>query len=1142
MPGHANEQLMSQVNDVEHPGGSNSSLPADLWQQLNSAAQANGGQPLSFAGYIFKPTLDSSGGVSSWTTYYPSFPGTSTTHDVNGNETGYQGQTTGGLGSWLASVAPLALSAFAPGLGTTIGSALGAGAAVAPIVGGAALGAGTAALTGGNALTGAVLGGLGGAGNTQIGDTGVTVGQVNTATNVAKNLESGNLLGAATGVSNLAGTGNTQIGDTGISVNDALNAAKVAQAASSGNIVGALSSATKLASSGSSPLNAAPIDQNTSPTLNTGTSTDVPVPGTGGLPADASSTAATDTGALTTVANNAGTETNAGANTSTAATDTGALNTVANNTDTVAGGLAGAVAGGANTAGQAATDTGTGALTAATSSSDASYNALSDADKQFVDLAVATGANRDEAIAHAQANPTASSGAGTQVASSGTGIPSGAVLNGASSPVFPPDRGAVWNPDRGVWVDPTNNGYWTMGISGEYDFHSVNAASTAPTSETATGLGGGTDSSSIGTGATGTSGTTADNTNTSTDQTAGNLTTSGLDTLSSTVASNQATNQSAIDAASKSISDVSTNLGNQISGVQSSLQSQLGDATSSLNQRIDQLVTSGMNAQDATNQAISELSSGQQASQQQISNVQSGLDVLGKNVASDQAQTQSQLAGMSAQEQSDVANLTQQGVSLQDAINKVSEQSSTQNAAVEGQISDLSKNLTSGLSANSQQINDVQSNLESQLNDQGKSLMDALRAQGEDYNTALNTAIDQQNKNFADYQAQTTGEISGVQSGLDVLGKDVAANQASTNQSIADVNTAVSNLDTKTQEEYNSLTDAQKAEAAQEAQNTGDLQKAISDTAANAAAATAALAASTADQNKSLSNQLSNMQAAQNLANQKPLDSSAQLLTSTDTGSKGFKLAQLHQLFNSLTPEMKSVLSEKGITPPAEEPMPETQAATGGLISDETQKVLDSLNPKFISAPTHLTSSMPQQQESRLGALRHIPQGVLKGSTLSNRMSHGGLPHKYAEAAPEGHNPEFITGLTGYYAQGGGTGQSDDIPAMLHDGDYVMDADTVAALGDGSSKAGAEVLEKMRKQIPHHDRAEGSPVPAKIADGEYVFPASFVTAIGGGSNKVGAERLNEMREKIRAHKRSAPTSKIPPKAKSPLDYLKMAKG
>jgi hypothetical protein len=87
------------------------------------------------------------------------------------------------------------------------------------------------------------------------------------------------------------------------------------------------------------------------------------------------------------------------------------------------------------------------------------------------------------------------------------------------------------------------------------------------------------------------------------------------------------------------------------------------------------------------------------------------------------------------------------------------------------------------------------------------------------------------------------------------------------------------------------------------------------------------------------------------------------------------------------------------------------------------------------------------------------------------------------------HVPEFITGATGHFVQGRGDGQSDDIPAMLADGEYVFDADTVAALGNGSSKAGALQLDKMR-------------------------------------------------EAIRKHKRSAPHDKIPPKAKSPLEYLK----
>jgi hypothetical protein len=87
------------------------------------------------------------------------------------------------------------------------------------------------------------------------------------------------------------------------------------------------------------------------------------------------------------------------------------------------------------------------------------------------------------------------------------------------------------------------------------------------------------------------------------------------------------------------------------------------------------------------------------------------------------------------------------------------------------------------------------------------------------------------------------------------------------------------------------------------------------------------------------------------------------------------------------------------------------------------------------------------------------------------------------------HVPQFKTGTTGHFVQGAGDGQSDDIPAMLADGEYVFDADTVAALGNGSSKAGALQLDNMRKAI-------------------------------------------------RKHKRSASHDKIPPKAKSPLEYLK----
>ena len=167
----------------------------------------------------------------------------------------------------------------------------------------------------------------------------------------------------------------------------------------------------------------------------------------------------------------------------------------------------------------------------------------------------------------------------------------------------------------------------------------------------------------------------------------------------------------------------------------------------------------------------------------------------------------------------------------------------------------------------------------------------------------------------------------------------------------------------------------------------------------------------------------------------------------------------------------------------------------------------------------------------------YMPQNISEGSPDIKFAKDGGSMGGLGRYE---HKPEFVTGHTGYYAQGGGTGQSDDIPALLKDGDYVMDADIVAALGDGSNKAGAEALHHFMGQFPHkhyENHSTGGHINAMIADGEFVFPSSLVTALGGGSNKEGAKKLDDMREKIREHKRSASTNKIPPKAKSPLSYM-----
>jgi hypothetical protein len=50
-------------------------------------------------------------------------------------------------------------------------------------------------------------------------------------------------------------------------------------------------------------------------------------------------------------------------------------------------------------------------------------------------------------------------------------------------------------------------------------------------------------------------------------------------------------------------------------------------------------------------------------------------------------------------------------------------------------------------------------------------------------------------------------------------------------------------------------------------------------------------------------------------------------------------------------------------------------------------------------------------------------------------------------------------------ARGSGSGRDDTINARLSDGEYVIDAETVALLGDGSTDAGAKRLDEMRKQV-----------------------------------------------------------------------------
>jgi hypothetical protein len=80
-----------------------------------------------------------------------------------------------------------------------------------------------------------------------------------------------------------------------------------------------------------------------------------------------------------------------------------------------------------------------------------------------------------------------------------------------------------------------------------------------------------------------------------------------------------------------------------------------------------------------------------------------------------------------------------------------------------------------------------------------------------------------------------------------------------------------------------------------------------------------------------------------------------------------------------------------------------------------------------------------------------------------------GNPAGPAMYAPDVDNVRFAEGGRAEFAVNGpGTGRSDDIPAVLSDGEYVIDAETVALLGDGSNKAGAKKLDELRVKVRKH--------------------------------------------------------------------------
>lgn len=136
---------------------------------------------------------------------------------------------------------------------------------------------------------------------------------------------------------------------------------------------------------------------------------------------------------------------------------------------------------------------------------------------------------------------------------------------------------------------------------------------------------------------------------------------------------------------------------------------------------------------------------------------------------------------------------------------------------------------------------------------------------------------------------------------------------------------------------------------------------------------------------------------------------------------------------------------------------------------------------------------------------------------------------QYEYGAGMGDSGEGIGGIGGDGT--GGVGGSDG--GMFAEGglaseSFIIPADVVSALGNGSTDAGLRALQQQWGDVrPIKGKGDGlsdsisthieGRKKARVADGEAYVPPRTVAAIGGGDQKRGAKKLYATLEKVRAH-------------------------
>jgi hypothetical protein len=566
--------------------------------------------------------------------------------------------------------------------------------------------------------------------------------------------------------------------------------------------------------------------------------------------------------------------------------------------------------------------------------------------------------------------------------------------------------------------------------------------------------------------------------------------------------------QGAIDKVSTETKAAITGLGTQIEALGTATQTAFDGLSAAQKAEVAARVQQGEDLQ----KAIDNVST---ATQEALTGLGTQIETLG-------TETKTAFNSLNEAQKAEVAARVQQGEDLTTAIGtvaqSVTELAASTKTAIEG-VSNAVKDLGTATQTAFETMSEAQKAEVAARVQQGENLQNAINSVSQaltEQGAQTQTALEAINQSIASLGAetQTAFETMSAAQKAEVaarveMGQNLETAINTVQQNLTQTNTQIQSqlttLSQQTQAQYDELNANQKAEVAARVQMGEDLDKAIGTVGMQLGTEIAGLKSDIAAEK---ARQVAEAQKAAQAAKSKELTQRAMALVGGVAGSAAADAAISGPTFKD--PFKTSMVQEQKFKGPLEEFLKTVKEGS------------------YTSTGQTMQQQQPQQQQ---------PQPVQQPTSPDqNYFAYGTASEIDAILNPmkgmEGFTPYTLQSKEGglasvLMAQGGGTRHGryagGGLNVVQHSGKHRVDfrqGDAVTGPGDGQS----------------------DDIPAMLADGEFVFPADVVAALGNGSTKAGSDKLYDMMHSIRAYHRSAKPEDLPPPArKSPLDYLKDSK-